>query len=877
MAEQQQKQLIDKTFSFDGEWIPDADPLKIGEKNFALLRNYRYVDDGTEPIEAYTEINTTALSSYPKVRSSIQLRSPYTQKTYVLAEAWNSALDTAEILVNKTTIPNQGDFDSETSTVFTPDTDGAVGRFSQLPAGVGYANEVESCIYEGDEMRVAAVIRCEGVSDLTLTDPVDFSEELTNESQASGQTMAMNATDNDYLVLSTRPLQGIKAYIKTANTETGTATIKEWQGSWSAALTITDNTLSGGITHAQTGTITWTATGSAKPAYIEGYYLYAYHITFTAAASVPDIYQITVDAPFQQIVDIWDGVFRACVACHVDISDTDNDYTLEVNEPSNIDYPIAARIGQLNTTDEIYLIFEEQAAAIKINMIGGGKVNTAASVMTVSYWNGDAYASVGTIYDGTIIQAGKTLSGSGVVSWDPIAKTTEKPRSLYGVTGYVYKITVSVQLSGSGPTDILIDLVSGVPAPRTLRGHKFTGRFQGRALFCCDTQAKEENRVDYTMTYAPDVHNGLESSDRGQALYFGGNEKLTCGGSLYNRFGSQIYETWLAYKESETYLLNGSGPEDFRIYQISSNYGCPAPETFDVAEIAYEMAPGAVRNIAIWLSYRGPVIFDGAVIVPLAGIDIYFDARKSTYINTAHIDKARGWFDPYWMEYNLLIPTGTSTICDTWLCYDLRRKRWFEKYPDGGSAVPQDAVTVRDEQGTSYIYVFTDDGIMHRDGYGTSWNGTAMIHKVKCADLMLGKTIFDIVRIDNIKILHQTPDFTESDDGIIIHINHYVNGRNDATTLDNFNLTYDEMSDTYHLATEAGEYLLTEAEEYILIDAFWYARYQMYLKALDLLGFSHQFEFWRQSDDYSYRETFGKKLLAWGIKGKAEPILTESK
>ena len=52
---------IRKDYAFVGEWMPDHDPLTIGENNFAELQNFRYINSGIEPIEGYTEINTTSL------------------------------------------------------------------------------------------------------------------------------------------------------------------------------------------------------------------------------------------------------------------------------------------------------------------------------------------------------------------------------------------------------------------------------------------------------------------------------------------------------------------------------------------------------------------------------------------------------------------------------------------------------------------------------------------------------------------------------------------------------------------------------------------------------------------------------------------------
>lgn len=861
---------IRKELGFTGQWLPDQDPLVMGEENFAKLENYRYIDGGIEPIEGYTEITTTAMITYLKSRASIHLRTPYTQKTYVVCEAWDTDLSAARIRENITTIPNQGNF--ETTYLFTPASGAATGRFGRLPRGIGYSNEQESCIWDGDEMRAGAIFAIDSITNLTATNPIDYTEILSNSLDTSGNTVASLGSTKEILLGSTRPLQGFKVYVETANATASTMTVKEWQGSWTT-LTVVDGTYDHGdkVSLAQTGTVTWTATGSAEPAYIEGVYLYLYHIALSAGDAT--LYQITVNAAFQQVVDIWDGVFREIASFQADIGSGFEDYTLQVLESTgDLDYFVAAEIGQFTTTHSIRVMFEDRLTAIRIEMVPT-KVNSNVAVLTIKYWNGSAYATVGTIYDGTLDDAAgtKTLNQTGVIYWVPPAETSEHPKTEFGVTGYSYEITTSALLSGSAQADILIDLVYGIPAQKTIRGHKFPSRFQGHAMWCGDIVSKEENKVDYSATNAPDVYNGEDSSDHGKSLYFGGPEKLTAAVSLYNRFGARIYETWLAFKESETYLLDGTGPDDFRIYQISENYGCPAPQTLAAAETAYEVTQDTVRNIAIWLSYRGPVLFDGAVIVPLRGVDIYFDKRKSTCINYTYITNARGWFDSYWMEYNLLIPSGTDQVANNvWLTYDLRRKRWFRRKLPAAARYPQDAVVVKDEQGASYSYVFTDNGDMHRNEYGTTWNGETITHLVRTADFLPAGSMFAITTLHALRVLHQIPDFDTTTESITLSIKHLLNGGLVATDLDDMLIQLSDHTDEVYLVNEDGDNLENEDGDDLIADIVGEERYATHHKALDVMGISHQFEFSRESDSYSYRGSFSKRLLAFGFVGDIE-------
>jgi hypothetical protein len=70
-------QPVLKQFAFDGAWVPDLDPTKIGENNFALLRNFRYIQGGIAPIEGTTQLTTNIVdATYRYPGDAIHMRSP---------------------------------------------------------------------------------------------------------------------------------------------------------------------------------------------------------------------------------------------------------------------------------------------------------------------------------------------------------------------------------------------------------------------------------------------------------------------------------------------------------------------------------------------------------------------------------------------------------------------------------------------------------------------------------------------------------------------------------------------------------------------------------------------------------------------------------
>ncbi|MCP4568662.1 MAG: hypothetical protein GY841_13880, partial [FCB group bacterium] len=479
-------------------------------------------------------------------------------------------------------------------------------------------------------------------------------------------------------------------------------------------------------------------------------------------------------------------------------------------------------------------------------------VNTNATNAVIKYWDGDSYETVGTVTD-TTKTGTKSLGQTGLMSWNP--PSGEEPRTLFGVTGYIYQLTFSAQLSGThgdATEEILVDIVTGVPAQATVYPFDFPSIYKNRLLLCSFSEGKEGNRVDFSVTNAPNTWNGVESSMDGlQSLYFGGVEPLTTGTQLYNRYGSSIFTAWVAFKKSEIYMLTGDSPEDFKIYPISLTVGCPAPLTVATCEVGFEIAKDARRNLIVWLSFSGPYAFDGAVLYPLSGINKYFDPNESACINQDAIENARGWFDQAFREYNLLIPSGSGqTTNNLWLAYDLIRKKWYRKDP-GSAEMPQTAFPVVDDDGAQYIYAGIDTGYVMRLENGNNWDGTNITQEVITGDFWPTKSIWDKTLIRYFKIMAQRIDESHT-----LEVKYYADSDEDNGV--------DVVWQDGDVAFADGdvEWAGASVATLDLSLATGTERLVRTTSILNSLGWSHAFGFEVNTSD----TTKGFRPVAWGIK-----------
>lgn len=637
---------------------------------------------------------------------------------------------------------------------------------------------------------------------LKLIEPVtqlDITDKITNSlSVGSDNYFNWDADNNNLIYLfTTRPIQAVKFYVKSANSSVSTLTgaVATGNGDWDS-LSLTDGTRPATVALAQTGVVSFTHTASkANPIHFEELYLYAYY--FILSAGDADIYHITVDPAMQPIVDVWDGVYRQPIQFQILDTVKDNyfDYTLQVQESSDLNAPVGALLDALSTTDRIYIMFEDRISAIKFTMLGD-LVNEAGAVnaiMTLCYWDGTQYQSL-QITDNTVDDNGSNcFSQSGLVSWTP--PDDEEPQTLFGSFGYVYQIQTSYVLKGTkaGDAEIVVDICTGVPAQISVPAFDWSVSYGSRLMLGSYTVGDEGNRMDYSVSNAPDVWNGFDSSDGGkQSLYFGGNEKIVAGTQIYNRFGANVYSMLLVLKQKEVYILVGDTPEEFTIYPVAKTIGCVSPLTLATAEIGIDLGGGLTRNIAMWLSHSGPMMFDGAVLVPINGIGSYFDPTDSKYIKFSLMDKAVGWFDSTYKEYNICIPSGSSaTTNNTWLVFDLAKRKWFKKsclashFPQCGFDV------ISPSTGQRYIYAGKSDGFMVQLETGTYWDDgvpTGIAQSVTTGDFYPTNNMWDVTTIRKHKLLLKKLTQVGGTSNMIV-TKHYLDTDTEATTINSIDMS----------------------------------------------------------------------------------------
>jgi hypothetical protein len=431
------------------------------------------------------------------------------------------------------------------------------------------------------------------VAATTLTIQMDSGVTAAGDWYIDDLVMVENGYYPELLIMTTRPAQAFKYYVSGANSTASTMSQKYWDGDSFEATTIvnggSDGTRPSTITLAQTGSNSFDHTNSlVKFRHFEELYLFAYKVTISAGSAT--LYHITADYGFQPVQNVWDGVYRQPIQFQVYDVDHYEDFTLHVNQSSDINTPVGGVLDGLTTTDHVIVMFEEQVAGMRWRMLGD-LVNTNAITLTFKYWDGFDWATL-TVTDGTKNGAGTIpINQTGLMSWTPPAD--EVKQTLFNSVGYTIKIEFSAALTGAkgDPEEVVVDIVSGIPAlSDAIKPFDFSCLYKNRLMLGSFSDGAEGNRMDYCVSNAPDVWNGSQSSmDGTQSLYFGGVEKITCATQIYNRFGASVFSMLLVLKDTEVYLMVGDTPTDFVIYPVSHTTGCPAPLT-EMWQFGYQIA-----------------------------------------------------------------------------------------------------------------------------------------------------------------------------------------------------------------------------------------------------------------------------------------------
>jgi hypothetical protein len=234
----------------------------------------------------------------------------------------------------------------------------------------------------------------------------------------------------------------------------------------------------------------------------------------------------------------------------------------------------------------------------------------------------------------------------------------------------------------------------------------------------------------------------------------------------------------IIFKKNSTYLVDGTSPDNYVVYEIADNVGCIAPYTLAKCDHGYEVAQGLSRHVLIWQSANGIVMFDSNTIIDISqDIRSLFDSADSGSINTSIADTFYGFFDDTNKEYHWLCATGSSTTLNKEMVYDVTRKKWYEinrstKYIRSG-------FKVTDSVGNTFIYAGDDSGYIYKLEYGTSFDGVAIEYKLRTGDYPIAKSLMYESELCYLKIAGKAKNTTSQS----IAITHYADGETAGTSI----------------------------------------------------------------------------------------------
>jgi len=374
----------------------------------------------------------------------------------------------------------------------------------------------------------------------------------------------------------------------------------------------------------------------------------------------------------------------------------------------------------------------ERQQGLHCKLIPNHTNTTASTIITISYWDGSDWISVGTVNDGTSTES-VSFTKSGYITWNPVAENTEFRKEINKEDPlYYYKLSWSQAFTG----DVLLHHFSGIPVQKPLGNYIFPLYAQGRTFLFGDN-ADRKNRC---IASSLGTLNSFVGTGSGDGLIFGDNTAVVAAAEIYVNSASVGSTTYiLVAKAGAMFVIKGGGPEDWVITQVDSTVGCSAPYTFKASPVGLEFSPLQSQQVIVWQSSNSIMMYDSNSIYPIsASISNYFDQTKSESINLSKVANSYGFWDNTSgnYEYHWLFASGSSTTLDKELVFDLRRQKWYEIDRGSGNRL-QCGADVSDANGAHYSYAATDSGYLQRLENGTAFTGDggAITYEFELGDL----------------------------------------------------------------------------------------------------------------------------------------------
>jgi hypothetical protein len=752
-----------------GRLITSVDPTQLGKGDFQQLTNMRYTNaPGIKAVQGMTKVNAASVTN-PKIRAAYNFIKTQPAEQHLLVQGLDTNGLNPTVYDNVVSAPGAATFNP----LYTETTGAGMGRFSPAPNGCfAYANGVDTLLWSGAEDPCAGFMVAD-TDDVTGKPAI-----LYDYSSEAGDFTVVNYAliKQRYIhVASTRRLKGIKFYVPvaTANSTVSAMQVYNWTSSgWTAVTTQVDGTATSGGTKTlgQTGWVTFDSTvTSAKVRYFNNTigYWYLIDTNKNVGAGVDVTTQIsfcTVDTPPQSITDLWDGVPRLPVSAFNYASS--NNYqsqgyaeiTTQVYKQDYVagvttTYFTFAGQAVYYANDYIVVGFTERMMGLYCGLTPN-TANLTSTVMSVSYWNGSTWVATSSLRDGTS-DGTHAFHNAGMVTWTPPSSINEFKTSVVNNNlFYYYKIKFTNGIA-QGQVAYL-DFITGVPVPKSIGSYKFPTMFQQRLALCCEVDS-ERNTILLSSINPNCVFNGTDSA----TITVGDSSDILAATAFFSRFSNNFYENLLVLKSDSVWVIDGTDPTTYKVYNVANMYGGVAPLTLVTCDIGFAVGSGAgaTRNVSVWQTANNMMMWDGSVLYPISlDIEDVFDSTKSYSIEPAMVSKSVGFYDEALREYHWLWASKGSPTLNNEYVFDLLRKKWFTIDRTSGLKL-QLGISVVDANGEKYSYGFVDTGYVERLEYGQTFDGQDMPFTFWSGDVPFAGWM-EQVQIRNAKLIQRAKNTT---------------------------------------------------------------------------------------------------------------------
>lgn len=721
MAESKTDLIIIKQEGFASGVNLVNDPVHLSSTELSDSQNVLPISDNEiEQINGYTQFNNSVIGAAVGIRAIYQFKN--TRGTYYPV----CQCDDGKIYVGSAGLPATGSWTS----ILTETASADIATFTDVAGQLVMTNGVDTPqVYEGAYGRVKGCLLASGTS---------YYDYLTVVSDENSSTFCdvggMGTTEILYIGSNVPKLIGIRAELNTAvNVINSTVAVAYWNGAaWAAVSGLYDGTATdpGGAnnrTLGKSGDITFTE-ATTQPVLISEQYRYWFKITVSATitASV-QITAIYLMYNMQSLQTMWDGVKRHSVDCRKTVDgSTYTDYTSNVADG---DTTTGAALGALDTLangDWFYITYTSKFIGVYITM--GSDVNTNDATLTSQYFSNTTQAWAALTNTNGTMSGAHTLGQSGYIWWAAPTDWRICDPGGASVPGYSVRFSVSAALSAT----VLLAEVDIIPLPETLGKYHHCLAKKNRLLLANIDEAPYEIDIsaENNITDFSGTDTDYQMVPTGQAI--------TALKDFYNEV--------LIGTQDSIYLLQGYSPANFGLLHVLTQGTGPANNHCIVD----------VENGVIYFHASGFWFFDGTQATCISNkIACFFDPANTTYyIPVARYAYVQGRKNGSKGIVEWTVSKGAVATNNLILAY--RSPKTKEEGVGGWFINSYIASSVATVQGTTQqeLYYHGDYlGRIHRDDYGTTFNGAAITSYITTRGFSIDPSLTSLAVFRGIRIV----------------------------------------------------------------------------------------------------------------------------